>query len=135
MSATDAIKFHAIWIEQCNAAAAIKSRFGVKDAFDYLVDEKLMNYADAATTRPEFAWELPRFVSEVRRIFTQEEIATHIQRLERERAQRDVEAADDDLPEDGDEAWPPDDPALAAKRAREFSTTKELLTAPALGTS
>jgi hypothetical protein len=76
-------KQHEIWIEQCGAAETIKARFGLKAAFDYVVGEKLLNFASAATQHPEFARELPRFVSEVRRMFTPEEIRIHTARLER----------------------------------------------------
>jgi hypothetical protein len=72
----------------------------VKAAFDYLVAEKLFNFADAATSRPEFARELPRFVSHVRGLFTPQEIRTHLARIEREQAEH---AADNDN-EEGDES-------------------------------
>ena len=39
---------HEIWIEQCDAARDIKLRYGLKAAFDYLVAEKLLNFASAA---------------------------------------------------------------------------------------
>ncbi len=65
---------HKVWVEQCDATATIKERFGVQSAFDYLVAEKLTNFAGAAQQRPEFARELPKFVSEVRRIFSPQEI-------------------------------------------------------------
>jgi len=42
------VRFEKIWIEQCRATRAIKRRFGVKDALDYLVGEKLRIFADAA---------------------------------------------------------------------------------------
>jgi hypothetical protein len=51
---------HEIWIEQCDAARDIKLRFGIKAAFDYVVTEKLVNYASAAADHPQFARELPR---------------------------------------------------------------------------
>lgn len=41
-------KFHEIWIEQCDSARDIKARFGLKTAFDYVVTEKLLNFASAA---------------------------------------------------------------------------------------
>ena len=44
----DTPKFHEIWVEQCQAAEGIKLRYGTKAAFDYLVAEKLLNFADAA---------------------------------------------------------------------------------------
>ena len=49
-SIVEAGKFHEIWIEQCEAAEEIKLRYGLKAAFDYLVAEKLFNFADAAKT-------------------------------------------------------------------------------------
>ena len=52
-------KFHEIWIEQCNAAHEIKLPYGVKAAFDYLVAEKLLNFADAAA-RPALYQRHPR---------------------------------------------------------------------------
>ena len=55
-------KAHKIWIEQCDAAQTIKARFGLTAAFDYLVGEKLMSFASAASRHPDFARELPRFV-------------------------------------------------------------------------
>jgi hypothetical protein len=127
-------KAHHIWIEQCEAAHTIKARYGVTDAFDYLVGEKLMNFANAAADHPDFARELPRFVSEVRRLFTPDEIAVHLARIER--AQNEI---DTDVVEDGDvveeEDFFAESPAAAAERVRRFTLVKELLTAPTLGTS
>jgi len=74
-------KFHKIWVKQCAAAEHIKLRYGSKAAFDYIVAEKLFNFADAATAYPEFARELPRFVARVRGLFTAEEIRAHLHRL------------------------------------------------------
>ena len=122
-------KFHEIWIEQCEAARDIKIRFGLKAAFDYLVAEKLLEFAIAGADHPEFARELPRFVSEVRRMFTREELLTHIARIEREQREADTNAAEDD-----DEVIR-ESPIIVAKQARQFATIKELLTAPGLGTS
>ena len=50
------------------------SQHGILSALDYLIGEKLLIYAETAVTRPEFARELPRFVAEVREIFSGEEI-------------------------------------------------------------
>jgi len=121
-------KAHKIWIEQCEAAHTIRARFGLKAAFDYLVGEKLINFADAASRHCDFAQELPQFISEVRRIFTSEEIGTHLTRIERERNQKDEDVLDEDDP-------PDEDPASIAERARQFMTIKELLTATTLVTS
>jgi Transposase DDE domain len=40
--------FHEIWIEQCDAAQEIKLRYGPKATSDYIVAEKMLNFADAA---------------------------------------------------------------------------------------
>ena len=121
-------KHHEIWIEQCEAARAIKARYGLKAAFDYVVGEKLMTFASAASKRPEFAREFPRFISEVRRMFTPEEMRTHIAQLEREQSEKvgDVSEEDELFRESS---------AAAAERIRQFTTVKELLTATELGTS
>ena len=121
-------KLHEIWIEQCEAARTIKDRYGLKAAFDYLVGEKLLNFAEAASEHRAFAQELPRFVSEVRRMFTAEEIATQLKRIERERNERDAAIQDEDDPL-------PESPVRKAKRVRQFTMVKELLTAAVLGTS
>lgn len=72
------MRFEKIWIEQCRATRAIKRRFGVRSALDYLIGEKLLAFADAAEDHPEFAAELPRFLSAVYRVFNQYEIAGYV---------------------------------------------------------
>ena len=54
-------EFHKVWIQQCEAAGDIRLRYGPTAAFDYVVAEKLLMFAEAAARRPEFARELPRF--------------------------------------------------------------------------
>src|SRR6516165_8433061 len=71
-------KAHQVWIEQCEAAQTIRARFGLKAAFDYLVGERLLNFAETAINHANFAQELPRFVSEVRRMFKPEEIEAEL---------------------------------------------------------
>jgi hypothetical protein len=119
---------HKIWIEQCEAAQTVRARFGLKAAFDYVVGEKLINFAEAASHHRAFAQELPRFISEVRRMFTPEEIAAQLTRIEHERNEKaeDVPDEDDPLRESL---------ASIVQRARQFMTIKELLTATTLGTS
>ena len=77
-------QFHRTWIEQCEAAEGIRLHHGTESAFDYVVGEKLFSYAEAALTRPEFARELPNFVSEIRRMFTREEMEALWPRIERQ---------------------------------------------------
>ena len=121
-------KAHKIWIEQCEAAQTIKARFGLTAAFDYVVGEKLMNYASAASRHPDFARELPRFVSEVRRMFTPEEIGAHLAQIERALNENDIDVLEEDDPLR-------ESPAAAEERVRQFLLIKELLTATTLGTS
>ena len=121
-------RWHEVWREQCEAAEAIRHQYGIKSAFDYAVGEKLLTFAEAAEGHAEFARALPHFVSELRRMFTPEEIEEHLARIERERLQRDMDAMDVYDPE-------LDDLAASAAEARRFEFVKELLTAPALGTS
>jgi hypothetical protein len=120
-------KVHKIWIEQCDAAQTIKARFGLTTAFDYLVGEKLMSFASAASRHPDFARELPRFVSEVRRMFTPDEIGAQLAQIERSQDESNVDVLQADLLREG--------PAAVAECVQQFMLVKELLTAPMLGTS
>ncbi len=73
-----AMRFEKVWIEQCRATRGIKRRFGARSALDYLIGEKLLAFADAAEDDPEFAAELPRFLSAIYRVFNQYEIAGYV---------------------------------------------------------
>jgi hypothetical protein len=119
---------HKVWIEQCEAAQTIKVRFGLTAAFDYVVGEKLMNYASAASRYPDFARELPRFVSEVRSMFAPDELGAHLAQFERAQNENDNDILEKDDPLR-------ESPAAAAERTRQFLLIKELLTATTLGTS
>jgi len=72
------VRFEKVWITQCRATRAIKRRFGAKSALDYLIGEKLPAFADAANDHPEFAGELPRFLSAIYCVFNQYEIAGYV---------------------------------------------------------
>jgi hypothetical protein len=125
----NAHKAHQIWIEQCEAAQTIEARFGLTVAFDDVVGEKLMSFASAASRHPDFARELPRFVSAVRRMFTPDEIGAQLAQIERSQNEIDVDVLEeeDDLLREG--------PAAVAECVQQFMLVKELLTAPMLGTS
>ena len=116
-------------VEQCEAARTIRSRYGLKAALDYLVTEKLVNFAEAAVLHPDFARELPAFVADVRRIFTPQEVATHLAALERHQVVQPATDADweDDLSYET--------PAMVAARSARFATIKQVLVAGQLGTS
>src|ERR1019366_123870 len=93
-----------------------------------LVSEKLMSFASAAFRHPDFARELPQFVSEVRRMFTPDEIGAQLAQIERSQNERNVDVLEeDDLLREG--------PAAVAECVQQFTLVKELLTAPMLGTS
>lgn len=124
-------EFHKVWMEQGETAGDIRLRYGPKAAFDYVVGEKLLNFAEAALRRPEFARELPRFIARVRGLFTPKELQTHIARIEhapmvQKALSAEIEEEDDPFRES---------PEAAAERARQFSTIKELVSAAELGTS
>ena len=128
MDQTTESRWHEVWKDQCEAAESIRLQFGIGDAFDYVVGEKLLTFGQAAEERPEFARALPQFVSELRRMFTSEEIEEHLARVESARLERAMDAMDVYDPE-------MDDLAASEAEARRFEFVKELLTAPALGTS
>src|SRR5450759_4098006 len=72
---------HKVWRKQCQATRAIRRRFGLKNALDYLVSEKLLNFAEAAEQHPEFAAELPRFQAAVWEVFHPYELAEYTKAL------------------------------------------------------
>ena len=121
-------RWHEIWLEQCEAAETIRLRHGVESAFDYVVGEKLLKFAEVAAVHREFAQALPQFVSRVRGMFTPEEMEMHLARTERRRREMEEAALDDEDSGFGDDE-------ATTERVRQFGLVKELLTAPALGTS
>lgn len=74
------MRFEKIWIEQCRATRAIRRRFGVKDALDYLVGEKLRMFAEAARHDAAFACELPRFLAAIWGVFNEWELMGYVAR-------------------------------------------------------
>lgn len=94
------VPFEKIWQAQCDAARTIKARYGDAAAFDYLVGEKLLHFVSAAARRPEFAGQLPSFVSEIRKIFGADELPARLyvleQRLEAEAGEQNE--ANDEMP-------------------------------------
>ena len=121
-------KSHQIWIEQCEAAQTSKARFGLTAAFECLVGEKLMSFASAASRHPDFARKLPRFVSEMGRMFTPDVIGAQLAQIERSQNEGNVDVLEeDDLLREG--------PAAVAECVRQFMLVKGLLTASMLGPS
>jgi hypothetical protein len=48
------MRFEKIWADQCRTTKTIRRHFGAESALDYLIGEKLMMFADAPETSPEF---------------------------------------------------------------------------------
>jgi hypothetical protein len=67
-------EFSDIWIEQCDAARVIREAWGTRKALGYLIGEKFLNHIRAADSDPSWAARLPLFATEIKRIFTTEEL-------------------------------------------------------------
>jgi hypothetical protein len=77
------VEFHRQWIEQCEAARDIKRRFGLPDALEYLIGEKLLRFVDASEQLPDFRRELPHFLAEIQCVFSFAEIDSYASQIER----------------------------------------------------
>ena len=121
-------RWHEIWKEQCEAAEAILFCYGVESAFDYVVGEKLLKLAEAASEYPEIARALPRFASTVRRMFTPQEMEEQLARIERLRPELQEAPR-----EERDSAF--ESPKQVSGRARQFELLRQLLMPPILATS
>ena len=129
---TEPIEFHKIWIEQCEATETIRERFGLQNALDYLIGEKLFHFVAAAEQHPEFATELPHFLNQIRRTFTPQQIHNYLDDLERAKFMSPIEAdVDLDLEEEDPEFAddPLDNPILGAQELLRFARVKEMLQA------
>lgn len=116
-----------IWKDQCKAAKDVRQLHGPRSALDYIVGEKLMHFAEVAAQRSEFAKELPRFVAEIRTLFSQEELSDYLATLDPS-AKPLLPGVD---PEWLDEIDPPDERAARTSRALVIA---ELLLSSNLGT-
>lgn len=126
------IQFHKIWIAQCEATERIKEDFGLQSALSYLIGEKLLHFLAATDQHPEFAAELPKFVQEIRRIFTPQQICGYLDDLERTKFLSSPEPEDDypedDLEDEFEDEFP-SHPVLGAQELLRFARMKELLQA------
>ena len=125
-------RFQDIWKEQCEAARDVRERHGLVSALDYLVGEKLMTFAETASTRSEFARELPRFVAEVRRMYDADEIRLYLEHLERMQVANEGALAAE--PDDDDD-FSHSSPEQRAKDKERLANLKSLLTLRVLGTA
>ena len=111
----------------CEATEGIRESFGVTSALDYLIGEKLFSFVHASERDPEFAEELPAFVTQIRRIFAAGEISEYLQYLEQTKFLPPLEI--DDLDEFDEEPWP-HNPVRGAEEILRFSRIQQLLQAP-----
>jgi hypothetical protein len=64
-----AMEFHKSWIEHCEAARGIEAEFGTEKALEYLIEEKFLNFLEAAEYNADCRAEIPAFVAEIKMIF------------------------------------------------------------------
>ena len=120
--------WHHVWREQCDDAETIKLRYGLKMTLDYAIREKLLNYVQATVQRPELRARAASVRLTGEGNIKIQEIYVHLERIESgapNPVMPDVEADDLDF----------EDPTAMTERARRFDIVKELLAAPAFGTS
>ena len=124
-------EFHKIWIEQCAATEDFRERFGLKNALDYLIGEKLFTFVAASEQDPDFAAELPAFVTAIRRLFTAGEIREYLDHLERTKylAPPEPDLEIDDLDDESEEESGLGNPVLGAAELLRFSRIQQLLQA------
>jgi hypothetical protein len=122
-------EFHKIWIEQCAATEDIRERFGLNNALDYLIGEKLFAFVTASEQDPDFAAELPAFVSAIRRLFTGGEIRKYLDHLERTKylAPQEPDLEIDGLDDEPEEEPELENPVLGAAELLRFSRVRQLL--------
>ena len=89
---------HKIWIDQCEAARGIEAEFGTDKALRYLVEEKFINFLEAAEDSDDFRAEIPIFVAEIKIIFEPWQLADCLETA------RETEPFDPTLYDDAEEA-------------------------------
>lgn len=126
---SSSMEFHKIWIEQCAAAEDIREHFGLNDALDYLIGEKLFTFVTISEQDPDFAAELPAFLTVIRRVFAAEEIRQYLDHLEQTKFLAPPEpeiGIDDEDEEIEEEPWPAN-PVRGAEELLRFSRIRQLL--------
>jgi hypothetical protein len=126
---SQSIEFHKIWIDQCEATEGIRDHFGVENALDYLIGEKLFTFLMASEGDPRFASEVPAFVAEIRRIFTAEELRDYLDHLERTKflAPPDPDLDTDDFDDEIEDDPLPENPVIGAEELLRFSRVRQVL--------
>jgi hypothetical protein len=126
---SSSIEFHKIWIDQCAATEGIRDHFGLENALDYLIGEKLFTFLMVSERDAQFAAEVPAFVAEIHRIFTATEIRNYLDHLERTKylAPPDPDLEIDDLDDEIEEERWPENPVMGAEELLRFSRVRKLL--------
>jgi len=73
-----------LWQGYCEAVPGIRERFGLANALEYVVGEKLMTFSQMAESDESFRAELPPFCERIRCLFTRAEIQGYFESAERE---------------------------------------------------
>ena len=92
------MELHKLWIEQCEAARGIEDEFGTQQALKYLVEEKFINFLEAAEDDPDFRVEIPAFAAAIKTIFEPWQLRECLERV------RQTEPFDPTLYDDVEEA-------------------------------
>jgi hypothetical protein len=119
-------EFHKIWIEQCAATESIRERFGLKNALDYLIAEKLFTFVVTSEQNLDFAAELPAFLAAICRLFSTGEIREYLDHLEQTKFLALSELEIDDADQEEEEPWPTN-PVLGAEELLRFSRIRQFL--------
>lgn len=122
-------EFHKIWIEQCAATEEIRNNFGVQSALDYLIGEKLFSFLHAAERDPLFAAEVPVFICEIRRLFTDKEVRGYLDHLEHTKylASQELDPEPESEEDLDEEEFGLENPVMGAQELLRFSRVRELL--------
>jgi hypothetical protein len=126
---SSSIEFHKIWIDQCAATEDIRGHFGLENALDYLIGEKLFTFLMASERDPQFSAEVPAFIAEIQRIFTPAEIHDYLDQLEYTKylappePDIEIDELDDEI---AGEPWP-ENPVMGAEELLRFSRLRQLL--------
>jgi len=75
-----------LWQGYCEAVPGIRERFGLANALEYVVGEKLMTFSQMADSDENFRVELPAFCEAIRCLFTRAEIQGYFELAEKESA-------------------------------------------------
>jgi hypothetical protein len=73
-----------LWSGYCEAVLGIRERYGLANALEYVVGEKLMTFSQMAESDESFRAELPGFCERIRCLFTRAEIQGYFETAERE---------------------------------------------------